>query len=160
MKRSSERRDEDLATGRKQQELEKAVTHSRLPTDTEFIVEPRRFVGQFPYFRQPKEIAGFSLDHKRKFHHDRSQLRLFAPPANPEDAAFDLRAGYNIFARRDEMKKDCLDDLLRCVLLNSEKFLPSPSTSGPNGVAMRYVYLCMARFCAFPAQLCQSPVQI
>ena len=40
-------------------------------------LNPSQYDKPFPYFRRPKIVGSFSLDGKRKFHHDRSQLKFF-----------------------------------------------------------------------------------
>ena len=40
-------------------------------------LDPNKYDKPFPYFRRPKAIGSFSLDAKRKFHNDRSQLKFF-----------------------------------------------------------------------------------
>ena len=40
-------------------------------------LDPNKYDKPFPYFRRPKVIGSFSLDAKRKFHNDRSQLKFF-----------------------------------------------------------------------------------
>ena len=107
---------------------------SKLTTDafhrsSEFNVRPKNFEGNFPYFRQPREISAFSLDEKRIFHHDRSRLRVYAPPSNTRNVSFNLRDGYSIFVKRDETKKEYLDELLRCILGSTGKFQPNTSVT-------------------------------
>ena len=100
------------------------VTSNSFHGSSEFKVRLKDFEGNFPYFRQPREISSFSLDSQREFHHDRSHLRLYAPPDNLRNVSFNLRDGYNCFIKRDETKKEHLDELLKCILLNVDKFQP------------------------------------
>ena len=87
---------------------------------SQFSVLPLdKFEGDSPYFRQPKEVGCFSLDEERQFLDNDSRLRYYTPP---EVVDFDLRAGYKEFIRRDEEKKDRLDDMLRWIKLHPEKF--------------------------------------
>lgn len=88
--------------------------------------------------RQPKEISVFSLDHDRQFHHDKSQLRAYAPPPNAGNVAFDLRAGYDRFIQRDETKKEHLDHLLKCILQSTDQFLPHSTVQGQTADKLRW----------------------
>lgn len=76
----------------------------------------------FPYFRKPSEVGSFSQDCKRTFHHDRRQLKYYVKPAEA-DPRFDLGEGYRSFIRKDESVKEYLDDLLKWVILNKDKFV-------------------------------------
>lgn len=76
----------------------------------------------FPYFRKPTEIGSFSQDHSRQFHHDRHKLRFYVKPT-VSDPCFDLGHGYKSLIRKDESVKEFLDDMLRWVMHNSDKFL-------------------------------------
>ena len=78
-----------------------------------------KFEGENPYFRQPKQVGCFSLDEERLFLDNDSRLRFYSPP---EVVNFDLRVGYKDFIRRDEEKKDRLDDMLRWVKKHPEMF--------------------------------------
>lgn len=113
------------------------VTRQNVVRCSEFVVDSRRFEGKFPYFREPAEISSFSLDIQREFHHDRSLLRLYAPPNNVNNVAFNLRDGYDIFIKRDETKKECLDELLRCILLSTEKFQPNAAVGDQDNTNLK-----------------------
>ena len=78
-----------------------------------------KFEGECPYFRQPKQVGCFSLNEERLFLDDDSRLRFYSPP---EVVNFDLRVGYKEFIRRDEDKKDRLDDMLRWIKKHPETF--------------------------------------
>ncbi|CAG5120107.1 unnamed protein product [Candidula unifasciata] len=84
---------------------------------------PQLFDKAFPYFREPVENGCFSLDARRQFRHDSSQLRVFSPPADWKRCLFDLRSGYGDMIKRDETKKEYLDDLLRWIMCNKHKFM-------------------------------------
>ena len=84
---------------------------------------PVNFQGPFPFFRQPKEIGSFSQDDFRKFQHDKSQQKYYCPPSDSENVHFDLRVGYKQCIRRDENVKEYLDDLLRWINHNKQKFM-------------------------------------
>ena len=93
-----------------------------------------KYTGQFPYFRQPKEIGSFSQDHERHFQNDRSQLKFYCPPSDLHSCEFDLQAGYDNFIRRDENVKEYLNDLLRWIQTHRDSF------AIPNAVSNKYIY--------------------
>ncbi|XP_041363441.1 decapping and exoribonuclease protein-like isoform X2 [Gigantopelta aegis] len=76
----------------------------------------------FPYFRKPVENGYFSKDRAGTFLHDKSLLRFYYVPNNYENVCFDLKRGYRNLIKKDETKKEYLDDLLRWVMLNYKKF--------------------------------------
>ena len=87
---------------------------------SKFSVLPvHKFEGECPYFRQPKQVGCFSLNEERLFLDDDSRLRFYSPP---EVVNFDLKVGYKEFVRRDEEKKDRLDDMLRWIKKHPEMF--------------------------------------
>uniref|UniRef100_A0A0B6Y050 Decapping nuclease n=1 Tax=Arion vulgaris TaxID=1028688 RepID=A0A0B6Y050_9EUPU len=90
---------------------------TRLKTSSHLFERP------FPNYRQPIELGRFSLNESRRFRHDSSQLRVFAPPIDWSRCALDLRDGYQNMINRDESKKEYLDDLLRWIKCNKHKFL-------------------------------------
>lgn len=81
-----------------------------------------QFDGNFPFFREPKEIGSFSLDIDRKFDHSRKQLKFFVKPPDFNHVNFDLTEGYSTMIRKDESKKDYINDILRWILQNEAKF--------------------------------------
>lgn len=85
-------------------------------------VKCQQYDKPFPYFRKPSEVGSFSQDCKRTFHHDRRQLKYYVKPA-AADPCFDLGEGYRSFIRKDESVKEYLDDLLKWVILNEDKFV-------------------------------------
>ena len=121
MKRSTEYIEETAEAKRKCRIQGYEVTPNSFHGSSEFKVRLKDFESNFPYFRQPREISSFSLDSQREFHHDRSHLRVYAPPDNSRNVSFNLRDGYNCFIKRDETKKEHLDELLNafCVVLTS-----------------------------------------
>ncbi|XP_069491090.1 decapping and exoribonuclease protein [Ambystoma mexicanum] len=73
----------------------------------------------FPFYQQPVEIGGFSLDADRQFFNDARRLRFYCPPPDEKNPGFDLRDGYqNRYVKRDESIKEKLDHLLRWITLN------------------------------------------
>ena len=111
--------EEDLAESRKK--IGRFSTDSR--RNSVFLVHPvESFSGNFPFYREPKEIGCFSQNHVRKFVHDSSQLRYIIHPKDPGHVKFDLRHGYRNRIARDEFAKDYINDLLRWVQLNFHKF--------------------------------------
>ena len=96
-----------------------------------------KFEGECPYFRQPKQVGCFSLDEERMFLDNDSRLRYYSPP---EVVNFDLRVGYKEFIRRDEEKKDRLDDMLRWIKKHPENFALSGDTSHNDGRLVCYDY--------------------
>lgn len=93
----------------------------------------------FPNLREPVEVGRFSLDGNRKFRHDSSQLRSFLPPDNWDRCAFNLRDGYRDMIKRDESKKEYLNDLLRWIMLNKQKFAVRPTPSKDKQHQAKYV---------------------
>ena len=86
---------------------------------------------KFPYFRQPKEIGFLSLDINRKFSGDKSQLKYYVKPADLKNVAFDLKIGYKEMIRKDENSEEYINDILRWILTNLDKF----SLQGPQDKA-------------------------
>ena len=112
-------------------EKEKPLSSSFWP------VQPfSKFCGKFPYFRQPSEIGTFSHDENHQFVHDSSALKCYCPPPNERDLEFDLTIGYDNCIEKDEDQKEYLDDLLKWVQLNRDKFklVGQPQTN-------RYIYI-------------------
>ncbi|XP_046579126.1 decapping and exoribonuclease protein-like [Haliotis rubra] len=81
-----------------------------------------QFNKAFPFFRIPEEYGYFSQDCDRQFRSDKSQLRFYVPPANMNRVKYDLTHGYSNLIRKDENKKEYLDDLLKWVVENKMKF--------------------------------------
>lgn len=79
--------------------------------------------GNFPYFRQPTEIGSLSLDIKRNFHNDRSMLKHYVPPNDIHKVRFDLTKGYHNFIEKDETFKEYINDILKWINCNRDKFL-------------------------------------
>lgn len=98
-----------------------AAKQSKLGESRWLAVKSDTYDKPFPYFRKPSEVGSFSQDHKRTFHHDRRQLRYYVKPT-AVDPCFDLRQGYRSFIRKDQSVKEHLDDMLRWVMVNREKF--------------------------------------
>ena len=94
------------------------------------VVPVDKFEGECPYFRQPKQVGCFSLDEEREFLDNDSGLRHYSPP---EVVNFDLRLGYKEFIRREEEKKDRLDDMLRWIEKHPENFALSGDKSQNDG---------------------------
>ena len=82
----------------------------------------QNFDFKFPYFRQPKEIGFLSLDINRKFSGDKSQLKYYVKPPDFKNVAFDLKIGYKEMIRKDENSEEYINDILRWILTNLEKF--------------------------------------
>ncbi|XP_046351572.2 decapping and exoribonuclease protein-like [Haliotis rufescens] len=89
-----------------------------------FRTQPRDqlFNKAFPFFRIPEEYGYFSQDSRRQFRSDRSQIRFYVPPANINRVNYDLTHGWSNFIRKDEDKKEYLDDLIKWVVENKMKF--------------------------------------
>ncbi|ELU05819.1 hypothetical protein CAPTEDRAFT_186717, partial [Capitella teleta] len=96
-----------------------------------YISPVNRFDTKFPFFRQPKEIGFFSQDSDRQFRADDSSLRYYCAPKPECDSNFDLKAGFDTFIKKDDSVKERLDDLLRWVILNREKFRPPDADKNP-----------------------------
>lgn len=102
----------------------------KLQSDTEtenksvsFRTHPtNRFDRKPPVFRKPNEIGNYSVDKNRLFNTNRSNMKYFIPPRNPNNVNFDLTIGYKEMIRKDESKKEYLDFILRWILCNKSKF--------------------------------------
>ncbi|BFZ18016.1 hypothetical protein BsWGS_21055 [Bradybaena similaris] len=103
--------------GKKNAELARLRTSARL-FDKPF----------YTLLSEPAETGCFSLDENRQFRHDSSQLRVFSPPDDWKKCSLDLRDGYHDMIKRDESKKEFLDDLLRWVICNQQKFISRQNT--------------------------------
>ena len=83
---------------------------------------PSRYQGGLPVtLREPLKVGEFSLDDQRKFHNDARAKKFFDDVANgvPDTRVeFDLRKGYETFAKRDESEKEYLDFILRWIMEN------------------------------------------
>ena len=79
--------------------------------------------GVFPYFRKPTEIGCLSLDIKRNFYNDRSQLKHYISPKDIYNVKFDLTKGYHNFIEKDENSEEYINDILKWISCNREKFL-------------------------------------
>ncbi|XP_067673650.1 decapping and exoribonuclease protein-like isoform X2 [Haliotis asinina] len=94
---------------------------------SKFQTEPRdQFNKAFPFFRIPEEYGYFSQDCGRQFCSDKSQMRFYVPPASMNRVKYDLTRGYSNLIRKDENKKEYLDDLLKWVVENKKKFQVIP----------------------------------
>ena len=86
--------------------------------------------------RKPIEVGRFSLDFQRRFHHDRHQMSCINVHHQGKlRVKMDLNDGYrDRFIKRDEEKKNRLDNVLRWMLLNKHRFLsvgtPQQHSSG------------------------------
>lgn len=75
-----------------------------------------------PFFRKPNEIGAFSVDKNRCFRNDRCNMKYFVPPRNSNNVQYDLTVGYKDMIRKDEGKKEYIDNILHWILLNKAKF--------------------------------------
>ena len=105
---------------RQKKDIEKTYHDSNKTRFTLGRVEKYDF--KFPFFRQPKEIGYISLDINRQFSNDRSQLRYYVRPHSMSNINFDLRVGYKEMIRKDDNVKEYIDDILRWINANVEKF--------------------------------------
>ncbi|XP_006820314.1 decapping and exoribonuclease protein-like [Saccoglossus kowalevskii] len=112
------RTDDTDATSKRQKVNREPVSYSPKTLQS----NPALYDGNFPYFRQPREIGCFSLDIDREFHNDARQLRYYFPPDDTKRVKFDLTKGYEKYIKRDDDVKERLDILLKWVLANREKF--------------------------------------
>jgi len=102
-------------------------TSSRTHLDVSDIY---RFDGNFPVFQLPKLIGSFSLDNRRKYHNDNSELRYISLPGNGTETTwkvhFDLTAGVENAIEKDSdaIKNHMLDDLLTWIV--QERKLKNP----------------------------------
>ena len=102
-------------------------TSSRTHLDVSDIY---RFDGNFPVFQLPKLIGSFSLDNRRKYHNDNSELRYISLPGNGTETTwkvhFDLTVGVENAIEKDSdaIKNHMLDDLLTWIV--QERKLKNP----------------------------------
>ena len=85
--------------------------------------------------RKPVEVGRFSLDDQRQFHHDRRKMSCISVKNNGRlRETFDLNDGYtDRFVKRDDDVKERLNNLLRWLLLNKNRFVGFDKTrSQPN----------------------------
>ncbi|XP_077474803.1 decapping and exoribonuclease protein-like [Stigmatopora argus] len=77
------------------------------------------YQGETPSHNPPKEVGFFSLDSKRRFLNDSSQMRYYAEP--DEHPNFDLRDGYpERYIKWDDSVDEKLDHILRWILANRQ----------------------------------------
>ncbi|XP_019957361.2 decapping and exoribonuclease protein [Paralichthys olivaceus] len=82
----------------------------------------------FPVYKQPVEVGCFSLDAERRFFNDDRQMRYYEGPERSPN--FDLRDGYkDRFIKRDDSVKEKLDHILRWIIANKTKCIPSATTA-------------------------------
>ena len=89
----------------------------------------------FPYFRPPKEIGVFSHNSERQFCHNNSQRKYFSPPREWDGVEFNLDEGIDCFRQKDDSIKEYIDDLLKWVMVNKQKF--AVASNNENNVATR-----------------------
>ena len=99
-----------------------------------FRIYPKTtFDKRTPIFRKPNEIGSYSLDENRCFKHDKRNMKYYIAPINPSEVEFDLTVGYKNMIRKDEHKKEYLDNILHWILLNKSKFqLQNEVDANPN----------------------------
>ena len=111
-----------------------------LKLNSSLSVHPSHYSSKFPFYREPSEIGCFSLDSKRQFHHNNSQLRYCVLPDNLDRVQFDLNQGYAECIKRDETVKDYIDDMLRWISHNKHKFLLAQTKDSNKWCVMKYVF--------------------
>lgn len=91
------------------------------------------FAGDFPTFQMPKYVGSFSLNEKREYLNDRSQLRYLAIPPSATllhdrtwQVDFDLKNGVTYAIEKDEkeIRRRMLDDMLQWIV-GTSLFFPS-----------------------------------
>ncbi|KAH7937423.1 hypothetical protein HPB49_011997 [Dermacentor silvarum] len=89
--------------------------------------------GKFPSFREPREIGNFSLlGEQREYVDGAAQMKYLRMPNQRHRLMWDLNRGYEVAVRRDRSLNERLDNLLRWILRNKDKFLLS-SAAQPSG---------------------------
>ncbi|XP_037518555.1 decapping and exoribonuclease protein isoform X1 [Rhipicephalus sanguineus] len=89
--------------------------------------------GKFPSFREPREIGNFSLvGEQRDYVDGAAQIKYLRMPNQRHRLMWDLNRGYEVAVRRDRSVNERLDNLLRWILRNKDKFLLS-SAARPSG---------------------------
>ena len=81
-----------------------------------------QYSGVSPYVRKPIEVGHFSLDGKRSYHDDDSQLRYYVPPVSKR-FRFNLREGYNTYIEKDDDVKERLTHLLMWITKHRDVFM-------------------------------------
>lgn len=80
----------------------------------------QQYERNFPVYKQPVEVGGFSLDSHRNFFNDHRQMRYYVQPRKSPN--FNLRDGYNDrFVKRDDGVKEKLDHMLKWILANKDQ---------------------------------------
>lgn len=90
-----------------------------------------------PVLRKPKEIGCYSVNKQRCFKHDKSNMKYFINPIDPKRVKFDLTDGYHTMIRKDETKKEYIDNILHWIMCNKEKFQLHTSNKN-NDSSQRY----------------------
>ncbi|KAK8767182.1 hypothetical protein V5799_006037 [Amblyomma americanum] len=89
--------------------------------------------GKFPSFREPREIGNFSLTGEQREYVDGAvQLKYLRMPSHRHRLMWDLNRGYEVAVRRDRSINERLDNLLRWILRNKDKFALNPAAQ-PSG---------------------------
>ena len=83
----------------------------------------RQFDLKLPHFRQPEEIGYFSLDINREFSISKQQLKYYIKPPDSSNVCFDLKKGYSDMVKKDESKSEKIDNLLKWINGNRDKFV-------------------------------------
>ena len=115
--------DDDASTeSTKRQKTERTEDTTDAYKSKFIVCQLKNFDLNFPFFRQPKEIGFLSLDINRKFRNDKSQLKYYIEPPDMKNVQFDLKIGYKEMIRKDENSKEYINDVLRWIIANLEKF--------------------------------------
>ncbi|XP_056019700.1 decapping and exoribonuclease protein-like isoform X2 [Ostrea edulis] len=120
MKRVYEERDDSSSGTIKKKLLRREPTTATLHTRPIYLFKG---TGNFPNFRQPSEIGCLSLDIQRNFYNDKSQLKHYVRPRDVDNVRFDLTKGYHNFIQKDENAVEFINDILKWICCNREKFL-------------------------------------
>ena len=103
---------------------EKNIHLSNNMSQNRFHIHPirRNFTNFQSNLRQPIEVGSFSLDGQRKYHDDRSQLRIYNPPCAMRGLSFNLRDGYDTYIEKDDEVQERLTHLLMWITKHKNVF--------------------------------------
>lgn len=83
---------------------------------------------RFPTFAKPKIIGYFSLDNKRSYSEDATQLSYYYPVSKLNNKIhFDLHHGIENVQRKPRDRNEGIDHILRWIKSNSDKIRATPN---------------------------------
>lgn len=82
------------------------------------LIDLNQFRQERISFNQPKIVGYFSLDNKRNYRNDTSQLRYYSYPQNTVN--FDLKKGFETYVKKTSVEND-FNNILRFIVTNFSK---------------------------------------